>query len=233
MDAYIAQWIGSRPKQEDAYCVRHFPTGTLAVVCDGMGGHDAGAAAATLAAETFAESFAEYDRLPLGTRLLSALDAANEAVGDYFAEHGGFGGTTLVAVFAGHGLLRWVSVGDSALRLLRRGRLVRLNEDHSMRGLMRACSGNAKADCSEGHMLRSAVTGEEIALTDAPPMPFPLLPGDCLLISTDGADDVLERGYLPPLHEPGLSPAAAVVEQCRLLASPVADNVTVVSLCTE
>ena len=109
MDAYIAQWIGARPKQEDAYAVRHFPTGSLAVLCDGMGGHDAGAAASRLAADAFADTFAEETELPLTTRLQEALDAANDAVGAYFRQHGGYGGTTLVAAYVGQGLLRWIN----------------------------------------------------------------------------------------------------------------------------
>lgn len=232
MDAYIAQWIGARPKQEDAYAVRHFPEGTLAVVCDGMGGHDDGAAASRTAAETFVDTFVEETQLPLHIRLQEALEAANDAVGAYFEEHGGYGGTTLVAAFVGQGLLRWISVGDSSLQLIRRGRMVRLNADHSLRGMFRDCPGGG-APSGSAHMLRSAVTGEEISLIDSPPMPYPLLPGDCLLLASDGADDVLDHTDPKCFFVPDASPAAAVVELCRERNNPVADNVTVVSLQTD
>lgn len=229
MDAYIAQWIGARPKQEDAYAVRHFPEGSLAVLCDGMGGHDAGAAASRLAADTFADTFADEAQLPLNIRLQEALEAANDAVGAYFGERGGYGGTTLVAAYVGQGLLRWISVGDSSLQLIRRGRMVRLNADHSLRGMFRNCPGGG-APSGAAHMLRSAVTGEEITLVDAPPMPYPLLPGDCLLLASDGADEVLEHTSPQHFFVPDASPAAAVVELCRERNNPAADNVTVISL---
>lgn len=232
MDAYIAQWIGARPKQEDAYAVRHFPAGSLAVLCDGMGGHDAGAAASRLAADAFADTFAEETELPLNIRLQEALEAANDAVGDYFRRHGGYGGTTLVAAYVGQGLLRWISVGDSSLRLIRRGRMVRLNADHSMRGVLKEFAGAAAAGAS-GHMLRSAVTGEEISLVDAPPMPYPLLPGDCLLLASDGADDVLDHTDPQRFFVPNASPAAMVVDLCREQDGPFADNTTVISLMSE
>lgn len=229
MDAYIAQWIGARPKQEDAYAVRHFPEGSLAVLCDGMGGHEAGAAASRLAADTFVDTFADEAQLPLNIRLQEALEAANDAVGAYFGEHGGYGGTTLVAAFVGQGLLRWISVGDSSLQLIRGGRMVRLNADHSLRGMFRDCPGGG-APSGAAHMLHSAVTGEAISLVDAPPMPYPLLPGDCLLLASDGADEVLEHTAPQRFFVPDASPAAAVVELCRERNNPCADNVTVISL---
>ncbi len=240
MDAHIAQWIGTRAQQQDSCAVRHFPDGSLAVVCDGMGGHEDGAAASKLAADTFVEVFAEEAELPLSDRLREALDAANDAVGEHFARTKGYGGTTLVAAYASHGVLRWISVGDSGLYLLRGGRLLRLNADHSMRALLREYSTPGSMSPLEiarsGHCLRSAVTGEDMPLIDAPQMPYPLLHGDLILLASDGADIVLsapDESARIAFFDAGKSPAVAVVERCRELQHPQSDNVTVISMVVE
>lgn len=241
MDAHAAQWIGKRLRQEDAYGVRHFPDGTLALVCDGMGGHSCGDAAAKTAVEYFIASFADWHEqgLPLTDSLRSSLQVANEAVGRLFAGSDSYGGTTLLAAFAGHGALRWVSVGDSALFLWRQGALRRLSEDHSMRAVYEkfVCPGGmtrqeAKAG---GHVLRSAVTGEKIELVDEHERPMPLLPGDRLILCSDGLENLLDPEVLSPevrrlLAKRGGSLAASLVQACVELNDPLADNATVVTL---
>lgn len=243
MDAHAAQWIGQRPRQEDAYGVRHFPEGSLVVVCDGMGGHSLGATAAKTAAEAFVESFADSgaaaELIGLTQRMHAALAAANESVGQLYEGTNEYGGTTLLAAYVSRGVLRWVSVGDSCLYLWRRDSLRRLNEDHSMRAVYEkfVCPGGMtlKEAHKGGHVLRSAVTGEDIPLVDAHEKPFPLLPGDRIILSTDGLDALLEQGVLPAsvrrvLAKRGGSLAAELVEACRAAADGDADNVTVVTL---
>ena len=132
MKLNVAQWIGKRGEQEDAYAYRHYPEGTLAVVCDGMGGHDCGSLAASTAANTFVEVFDKVEGDTIADKLRAALDKANEAVAELFKKRSSYGGTTLLAVYCGGGVLWWVSVGDSPLLLWRFGRLMRKNEDHSM-----------------------------------------------------------------------------------------------------
>lgn len=238
MDAKVAQWLGCREQQEDVYMIRHFPQGTLAIVCDGMGGHDAGHLAARQAAEAFSDYFSAHAELPVGQRLRPALDAANNAVKELFHGTRHYGGTTLLAVFAGAGVMRWISVGDSPLFLWRGMRLIRLNEDHSMRAVYHRQLGAALAGNAifqSGHMLRSAVTGEPLGLVDLPSMPYPLLPGDRIILASDGVESVLEPSLLTSelklvLNNRSGNLAAAIVEACRLLQEPHADNATVVVL---
>ena len=239
MNAVIAQWIGKRESQEDAYAVKHFPTGLLSVLCDGMGGHQFGALASRTAVRVFVEAFEQETSGPISERLSIALHAANDAVGELFKQYEAFGGTTLTAVFVGGGVMWWISVGDSPLYLWRCGRLLRLNADHSLREVymqyVKAGTITFEDAANKGHTLRSALTGEDIAMIDAPPTPYPLLPGDRIILSSDGSDDLFFVAILSEKVRALLSNregnlATGIIEACVALESPYADNVTVVCM---
>lgn len=239
VNAVIAQWIGKREHQEDSYLVRHYPAGTLAVLCDGMGGHQFGALASSTAAKEFVDAFEGDSDSPVSQRLLNALEAANAAVRAAFSDVGAYGGTTLVAAYIGGGVLWWVSVGDSPLYLWRHHRLIRLNEDHSMRAVYMQYVQSGCLTFEEavmrGHALRSAVTGEAISMIDSSVTPYPLLPGDRIILTSDGTDDLLYTSVLADdvkalLDERSGNLAVRITEACRLLENPYADNVTVVSM---
>lgn len=166
----------------------------------------------------------------MSERLHAALDAANAAVGKLMKRHAQEGGTTLVAGFIGSGVVRWISVGDSSLLLWRRGRLIRLNADHSLRPVLEnALPGKGRLS----HMLRSALMGGEISMVDAPPTPMPLLPGDRLIVCSDGADELLNPGAVPVelaalLSKCGDNDAAALIALLCQQGNPTADNATVI-----
>ena len=238
MIARAAQWIGARRKQEDAYVAKHYRDGVLAVVCDGMGGHHDGELASSLACEAYLRAFEKLDKLPMAQRMLDALEKANEEVRLSFESRRVYGGTTLLAVFVGAGVVRWVSVGDTALYLWRHGRLIRLNQDHSFRDVFRSYIGagmTAQEALRRGHVLRSAVTGEPLDLVDAPGMPYPLLPEDRIVLASDGAENILEPEMLTSvgrniLNDRESNLPAALIAACQALNDPHADNTTIISI---
>ena len=228
MKASVSQWIGHRREQEDTYRVQFLPEGLLAVVCDGMGGHHQGKLAAEQAVETFVDTF-KHVSASWENRLKEALLAANHAVGRLVEKTAQFGGTTLVAAFVGGGLVRWISVGDSALMLWRRGRLIRLNADHSMRPLLEKV---VPGETSASHILRSALTGEPLSLIDTPALPLPLLPDDRLILCSDGAGTVLNPVNVSAalrkcLDSPAENIASSLIELVCQSAGSDADNATV------
>ena len=238
MIARAAQWIGARRKQEDAYVAKHYRDGVLAVVCDGMGGHHDGELASSLACEAYLRAFEKLDKLPMAQRMRDALEKANEEVRLSFESRRVYGGTTLLAVFVGAGVVRWVSVGDTALYLWRHGRLIRLNQDHSFRDVFRSYIGagmTAQEALRRGHVLRSAVTGDPLDLVDAPGMPYPLLPEDRIVLASDGAENILEPEMLTSvgrniLNDREANLPAALIAACQALNDPHADNTTIISI---
>lgn len=192
------QSIGRRERQEDRVAVarlRDAANRCAFVLADGMGGHARGDLAADLATKTFLASLKSNPGA-----LDEALSAANLSIRDAVASDPalkGMGSTIVGAIVANAGL-RWISVGDSPLMLLRDGVLYRLNADHSMRGILADMveAGRLGADdaaCDpQRNALRSVVSGEEIELIDAPDEAFPLAQGDVILLASDGIETLAE-----------------------------------------
>ena len=192
------QSIGQRERQEDrlaAAQLRDAGNTSAFVLADGMGGHARGDVAADLATKAF---LASLKKNPFA--LDEALSAANRSIRDAIASDGalsGMGSTIVGAIVADAGL-RWISVGDSPLMLVRGGRLFRLNADHSMREILADMvkAGRLSADDAahdpQRSALRSAVSGSEIELIDAPDDAVPLETGDVILLASDGIETLTE-----------------------------------------
>ncbi len=201
-ESAIAASQGARRYQEDAAAVwprAHAHPALLAVLADGMGGHAGGAMASQLVCETFIAQFTEAAG-GNPERLTRALDASNSAITrtvDGNPALSGMGSTLIGAAFGPEGL-EWVSVGDSPLYLYRRAEIALLNEDHSLAPALDqlAAEGRITADAARSdprrHMLRSAVTGEELDLVDLSRKPLGLEPGDYVILASDGIHSIDE-----------------------------------------
>lgn len=208
-EAAQAQDIGCRDRQEDAV-IAHFcqnDTRGLAVLSDGMGGHDDGdLASRIIAGEMFGELFLSSARRRLveteATRLFeSALSSTNRRL-RRLVEAGHLGadtGGTLLSVLIEADALRWISVGDSPLYLFRDGALRRLNEDHSMAPQIDLMveRGEIDAETAGNHpdraCLISAVTGRPIPRVDCPDAAMPLQPDDIVILASDGLNTLEDR----------------------------------------
>ena len=165
----------------------------LAVLADGMGGHAGGALASRTVCDEFRQAYAGLEG-DVTSALIEGLRAANAAIAGKVESDpllAGMGSTLVGVLFEDAGM-SWVSVGDSPLLLWRRGEIEPLNEDHSLAPdidrRMRAgeiTPEQAKRD-PRRHMLRSAVTGEEIDLIDISCEPLRLEPDDYVILASDG-----------------------------------------------
>ncbi|MGI9403682.1 MAG: PP2C family protein-serine/threonine phosphatase [Hyphomicrobium sp.] len=216
-------------------------TRLVAVLADGMGGHTGGALASRMVCESFISAYSGLNG-SRPERLLKALRSANAAIADKVMANpilSGMGSTIVAAVFANDGV-EWVSVGDSPLLLFRRGELALLNEDHSLAPELdrmvatgRLTEEEARAD-PRRHMLRSAVTGQDLDLVDVSRHPLTLEPGDYVILASDGLHTLetteVQRTVAAYAKDGAESVASALIRAVEAIRDPHQDNTTVMAV---
>jgi formylglycine-generating enzyme required for sulfatase activity/serine/threonine protein phosphatase PrpC len=202
-DIYGSQIDGARDLQEDAYMSTHIGDlgkdgeggASLVVVADGMGGHAAGNVASNMAVQAFNKHVSRnYPNENLSEILYQSVIQGNNFIAKTVQDTSalqGMGCTLVAAIFEGK-YVRWASVGDSHLYLIRDKQFFKKNADHSYGGfLARMAAAGTPMEPEPGfsrNMLMSALTGDEIAEIDCPLVPMELRAGDRLIFATDGLD---------------------------------------------
>ena len=248
MDVYLeiagSQIDGARDYQEDAFLTTYvddekgLPKSTaLMVMADGMGGHAAGNIASNLVVSTFNKHFtSHFGSGEVQNILREALDKANDGLRSSIKETPALDGMgcTMVTAAIARGRMWWISVGDSHLYLIRDRELHKKNEDHSYGGYLdRMKAQGMDVQAEQGlsrNMLMSAITGEEIAEIDCPNKSFQLLPGDRLIVASDGLDTlsnatVLQTSLWAPSAKECVEALLKAVEDAK---RPRQDNTTVI-----
>ncbi len=165
--------------------------GRLAIVADGMGGHEGGEIASGIAVDTvrsvyFSESVGEPH-----AALMAAFREAHERIQEFAGDHPnlrGMGTTCTAAAIRDHQLF-YGHVGDSRLYLIRDGSISQVTEDHSLvnrmvrQGLIRP---EEAASHPDRNVLTSALGTEGRVSADFADDPVALKRGDILLICSDG-----------------------------------------------
>lgn len=189
---------GERNYQEDDFGFDNSqPNDFFMVLADGMGGHQGGEIASRCAIEAFMDAYHAVSGTTVAERLLQGLRQTNRQLALEVQSNPKLRGMgcTLVGVAITNGeQLEWISVGDSPLWLYSRGRLHRLNADHSMKPVLQELVERGELTPEEAarhpkrNMLRAAIMGTQIDLIDksSAPEPLELLPGERLLLASDG-----------------------------------------------
>lgn len=205
--------------------------GRLAVVADGMGGHEGGQEASRLAVETVREVYDKGFRDDPQSALVESFGAAHLRILNYAEQHPAFQGmgTTCTAFALLHSQLYFAHVGDSRLYLVRDSKIQRLTRDHSYVGRL-VESGLVRPEDAEKHPQRHILTAALGAGRDAQvehaEQGIPVKNGDDLLLCTDGLWSVVSEPEMETAVS-GLAPAeccAALVELARQRGGP--DNIT-------
>lgn len=234
--------IGRRDYQQDSFgqtaVLRN--TGILAVLADGMGGLSGGERVSqkiVMEALTFGSTL-QANQVP--TALPGMVAGINRAVNQMLGPKGLYtSGSTVVSALITGNALRWISVGDSRVYLYRDGQLSQLSRDHDllqdwMPDILEGKRSMAEAlRDANGRKLTSFIGMGELRHVDYNRTPIPLLPGDRVLLMSDGVYGTVSDAEMAAiLRDCGSVQLAASHIGQRIMgaALPYQDNYTLIVL---
>ncbi|MDH3354469.1 MAG: Stp1/IreP family PP2C-type Ser/Thr phosphatase [Chromatiales bacterium] len=169
--------------------------GGLAILADGMGGHNAGEVASKIAVTTIQQQLLNSALIDSKSEIKNAIDRANEAI-NYKAKDSlvcaGMG-TTVVVVLFNDSHISFGHVGDSRLYRLRDNVLEQLTSDHSLvqemvdEGFMNQAE--ARESVSNNVITRALGTDSEV---QGEIQQQDISQGDRYLLCSDGLSDMIE-----------------------------------------
>lgn len=166
----------------------------LAVVADGMGGHNAGEVASAEVVNVLKNSdFSENNDTK--TALLDAIECANSTIYKMSARSEklhGMGTTATVCVISGDKVTA-AQVGDSRLYLIRDGEITQITKDHSLVEMLVERGSITKEDAKR-HPQKNVITraiGTESSV-QADIYEFSTIPQDILLLCSDGLVNMVD-----------------------------------------
>lgn len=200
----------TRDVNQDAYMAKILDDSTaFAVVCDGMGGAQAGNIASSLAVKALYDYVvrswqSDMNDLQIKNLLCSAVMSANVEVYDCAMRDEEFKGmgTTVVAVVMKENIAHIVHVGDSRAYLMRNSVLSQITTDHSMVQKM-IDSGQLTADEARLHPKKNVIT-RALGVDEDVNIDYNELScedGDVVLVCTDGLSNMLSNEEIVKIFE--------------------------------
>lgn len=227
-----------RKDNQDCYAMK-MSNVTISVVCDGMGGAQAGDVASRMAAETFIDSLESVGDMPIDAirvRLNEAVDAANLAVfKKALSDEQYIGmGTTLVGAVVMDKTALIINVGDSRAYYIADGKIRRITRDHSVVEdlIVKGDLTPEQAKCHPNKNLITRAIGTESDIKgDIYELGLSGKKGEYILLCSDGLTNMVDDEELLSEVSRGHGPE----ESCKLLMDlailrGAQDNVTVVLL---
>jgi len=159
-------------------------------VADGMGGHNAGEVASEIVLQKMSEKINELEINLIEKELSDRISEWTKEIHLYILNEGNIDiakrgmGSTLIGVLFYNGMAYYMNVGDSRLYRFRRGNLMQISRDHSLREM------TGDEDVASNIIVNSFGGGENI-FVDFAPVGGKLLDEDILLLCSDGLSDML------------------------------------------
>jgi protein phosphatase len=236
---YQQSHIGGRKVNQDRMGYSYTREALLLVLADGMGGHQRGEVAASIALQTMSSLFRSqatpYVKKP--ERFLEeAFQRAHEEIQRYAREHGMPDNprTTIVACLVQHNCAVWAHCGDSRLYWLRRGQILARTRDHShiehliAKGLADPSERATHPDRNKLYSCLGASTPPKVELSRQ----ASLEPGDVLLLCSDGLWGILpDTEIVHQLSTHTIVQAVPdMIGMATAIAGPRGDNTTALAI---
>ena len=229
-----------RKNNEDVFITEEILNGQflLAGVIDGVGAYEGGEVAAALTKEVLLTELAEIGR-DITTQLIIAFNLANEEILGKKLLDKQLSDMACVATVAvvdkQKNMLYYIHVGDTRLYLFRDKSLVKISHDQSFVGFLEE-SGRLTEDAAMQHPKRNEInqalgleSREEMTETYFETGSSPFLPGDLILICSDGLTDLVNSDTIVAvLNAPGTLQAKAAELVAKANQAGGKDNITVV-----
>lgn len=209
--------------------------GILALLADGMGGHQAGEVASQQAITIIEQAYHAGPVLNPAETLRQAFKQANASVLQLSKELKACQGmgTTLLALVIRQGYAWFAHVGDSRLYLIRNAQCRQLSTDHTIVQEM-LDSGLITQEQAAKHPNRNIITraiGTQYQVkVEATDKPIRLEMGDVLLLCSDGLYDLVDDSEITSTvstHEPAAS-CSSLVDLAKLRGGY--DNISIILL---
>ena len=229
--------IGGREQQQDSLTVISESDKIFATVCDGMGGHEHGHAASNTATDTMTKLYlSKTAEDPYPEFFINAIDILDEKVLSLKSPEMRrlSAGTTIITAVISADNLFWMSVGDSRLYIVRKGSIVCVTRDHNYFLSLNQMMENGAIEKAtyddeavKGERLISFIGMGGVQIFDVNDTPFKLLPGDTVLLCSDGLYKAVNDDEILRLVSNN-NPAAAMCALFDDSNKTFADNTTCV-----
>lgn len=187
----------TRPLNEDAYFVSELNGSdtVLAIVADGMGGHNAGEIASGKAVGVVKKDVPKNLGKNPKDLLIKAVNNANREIYEMSKNEEGMSGmgTTITACVAESNHVTAIQVGDSRLYLVQKDSITQITKDHSLVEMLvengKITKEQAKIHPQKNIITRAVGTDKTV---DADIYEFNVEPGDIILLCSDGLVNMVE-----------------------------------------
>lgn len=230
----------TRDNNEDAFLAEPVEGSNLllAVVIDGVGGYEGGEVAAAIAQTCIRKSLAGLGREHILPAMVTAVREANQEIFTHKSQDPALDKMACVLTFVVADLEQnqfyYAHVGDTRLYLLRDKALVKITQDQSFVGFLED-SGRLTEAAAMQHPKRNEIN-QALGLEETARLrndfietgQSPFLPGDTLLLCSDGLTDRIDKEKITALLDQDHLPAVAQSLIDAANAAGGHDNITVV-----
>ncbi len=230
-----------RELNEDSFAICGFKDGIPSGVCvlaDGMGGHNAGEIASSMAAnlicDDLADSLLEEDSEKIAKKMAAAIDFANSEIYNMSIKNSAQAGmgTTTVVVFVKKDLVRIANVGDSRAYLVSDAIIRKITVDHSVVEELVKSGSITKAEARnhpDKNIITRAVGPEKYVDADF----YDYIPcgGETILLCSDGLTEMLSEKQIKEIlnNSENLKNAVdTLIDEANKRGG--VDNITVIAL---